>query len=130
MKYILTVFFGAITFWASSQTDITAQVGEAIRKGDAPGLAALFMPQADVELPGSEGSLNRDQSRDALAKFFAQNPPKSFVIKHQGTSKLDDQYRIGELVTTKGAFRVTFFLKKNGNALFIRQFKVESGSGE
>jgi hypothetical protein len=130
MKYILTILGAVFTMWAHGQADITAQVGEAIRKGDAAGLSALFMPQADVEVPGAEGSLNRVQSREALAKFFAQYPPKSFVVKHQGTSKLDDQYRIGELVTAKGTFRVTFFFKKSGNSLFIRQFKVESGASE
>ncbi|MFM7233275.1 MAG: DUF4783 domain-containing protein, partial [Flavobacteriales bacterium] len=48
-----------------------------------------------------------------------------FTVKHQGTSKLDDQFRIGELTTSKGIFRVTFFMKKSNNTLQIKQLKIE-----
>ena len=34
--------------------------------------------------------------------------------------------RIGDLVTTTGKYRVTFFLKKNGSTMQIRQITIES----
>lgn len=127
MKHLL--FFLAVLCSLSTfaQADITGPVSEAIKKGDAAGLSAYFMPQVDVSLPGASDTFTKDQARDLVAKFFAANPPKAFVIKHQGTSKLDDQYRIGELSTAKGSYRVTFFIRKNGNALLIKQLKIEQG---
>jgi hypothetical protein len=111
--------------WANAQGDITPKVSEALKKGDANSLAAFFMPQVDVTLNEEDQSLTSAQAKSAITAFFATNPVQNFVVKHQGTSKLDDQYRIGDLTTAKGVFRVTFFMKKNNGAMQIKQIKFE-----
>jgi hypothetical protein len=83
------------------------------------------MPQLEITLIGKDGLFEKAQAQQMLAGFFKDNPPQSFSIKHQGTSKLDDQFRIGELNTTNGIYRVTFFMKKNNNVLQIKQLKIE-----
>jgi hypothetical protein len=111
--------------WANAQGDITPKVSEALKKGDANALSLFFMPQVDVTLNDEDQNLTAAQAKIAIGGFFAKNTVQNFVVKHQGTSKLDDQYRIGELTTAKGVFRVTFFMKKNGNAMQIKQIKFE-----
>lgn len=109
-----------------SQGDITPRVSEALRKGDAAALSALMMNPVELTLSGQEGTYASADARAVLGKFFAAHPARDFSVKHQGTSKLDDQYRIGELITSKGTFRVTFFMKKTGAGMMIKQLKIES----
>jgi hypothetical protein len=86
------------------------------------------MAEVELTLGGKDGLVEKAKAQQMLAGFFTENPPQVFNIKHQGTSKLDDQFRIGELITSKGTFRVTFFMKKNNNVLQIKQFKIEPAS--
>jgi len=108
-----------------AQSDISSAVGAALKKGDAASIASYLMPQVELTLVGKDGVYDKTQAQQMLAGFFKENSPQNFVIKHQGTSKLDDQFRIGELTTSKGLFRVTFFMKKNNNLLQIKQLKIE-----
>ncbi len=123
-KIFFLLFLGAFAP-AFSQTDITPKVTEALKKGDAATLAAHFMEQIELTLPSNEGTFNKAEAQKLITKFFADNGVTSFTIKHQGTSKLDDQYRIGDLVTNKGTFRVTFFMRKSGTTMQIKQLKIE-----
>ena len=120
---LMTCLFSWNALWA--QSDISPAVSAALKKGDAAALASYFMPQLEITLNGKDGLFEKAQAQQMLAGFFKDNPPQSFSIKHQGTSKLDDQFRIGELNTTNGIYRVTFFMKKNNNVLQIKQLKIE-----
>ena len=123
---LLTCLFSLNVLWA--QSDISPAVSAALKKGDAATIASYFMPQVELTLPSKDGLMDKAQAEKMLVSFFSENTPQAFVIKHQGTSKLDDQFRIGELATAKGNFRVTFFMKKNNNALQIKQLKIEPAS--
>jgi hypothetical protein len=123
---LMTFLFSWNALWA--QTDISPAVSAALKMGDSGALAAHFMPQLELTLAGKDGLVEKGQAQQMLAVFFKENPPQAFSIKHQGTSKLDDQFRIGELTTAKGMYRVTFFMKKNNNVLQIKQLKIEPAS--
>ncbi|MFN0030718.1 MAG: DUF4783 domain-containing protein [Flavobacteriales bacterium] len=124
-QLLLSLLIATSSASMMAQTDITPKVTEAIKKGDAAALAAYFMDQIELTLPANDGTFNKAEAQKLIAKFFADYGVTSFVIKHQGTSKLDDQYRIGDLVTNKGTFRVTFFMRKSGASLLIKQLKIE-----
>lgn len=109
----------------SAQTDITPAVVEALSKGDAATLGKYLVPSVDVAILDDEEMYPRDQVVTKLNLFFQKNPPKSFEIKHQGMSKLDDHYRIGDLTTSNGLFRVTFFMKKSKSSMEIKQLRIE-----
>lgn len=125
MKFLISILlvFAAATGFA--QNDITGEVAAALKKGDAASIAAHMMPQIELTLNDQDNNLGKAEAQKALATFFKDHPVTGFYIKHQGTSKLDDQYRIGDLTTQKGNFRVTFFMKKSGNSMQIRQLKIE-----
>lgn len=125
MKLLLSIAFALFGLTMFAQTDITPQVTAALKKGDANSLAAYFMASVEIETPDQEGTFSAAEAKTILAKFFAQAQVRDFAVKHQGTSKLDDQFRIGDLTTAKGTYRVTFFMKKVGNSLQIKQFKIE-----
>jgi len=108
-----------------AQSDITSAVSAALKTGDASTIAMHLMPQVELTIPGNDGLFDNARAQQMLVGFFKENAPQAFVVKHQGTSKLDDQFRIGELTTAKGIFRVTFFMKKNDSVLQIKQLKIE-----
>ncbi|MBL7941315.1 MAG: DUF4783 domain-containing protein [Flavobacteriales bacterium] len=110
----------------NAQTDITNSVVAAFKKADAGAIATMCTDQVELSVSGQEELYSREEAKGILNTFFSHHAVKSFTIKHQGTSKMDDQYRIGELITATGAFRVTFFMKRSGNSMQIRQLKIES----
>lgn len=121
-----TLFFVTMGFLANAQSDITPMVADALKKGDAIAISTMMMPQVELEVDGKEGTFSSGEAKTILSQFFTANPPREFTLKHQGTSKLDDQYRIGDLLTSKGTFRVTFFMKKGGWGMQIKQMKIEA----
>jgi hypothetical protein len=125
MKYLLSLSFALFSLMLFSQSDITPQVTSALKKGDAAALASFMMPGVELSITGQDNNLSKEDAQKVLTGFFRDHPATGFVVKHQGTSKLDDQYRIGDLTTTKGNYRVTFFMKKSGASLLIRQLKIE-----
>lgn len=125
MKKIILLIFSILSLSSIGQTDITPKVTEALKSGNAAQLATYFMDQIEINIPTQEGTMSKADAQKALASFFSAYGVTSFEIKHQGTSKLDDQYRIGDLVTKKGNFRVTFFIRKNGTVMQIKQLKIE-----
>ena len=124
LVYTLIIFLGSLV--ATAQADITPRISDAFKHGDAHTIAENFMLIMDMTILDQEGSFDNLEAEKMLSKFFAQNPPKDFSVKHQGTSKLNDQYRIGDLVTSKGIYRITFFIKKVGTQMKIIQVKIES----
>ena len=121
-----TLFLVTMGFLANAQSDITPMVADALKKGDAIAISTMMMPQVELEVDGKEGTFSSGEAKTILSQFFTANPPRDFTLKHQGTSKLDDQYRIGDLLTSKGMFRVTFFMKKGGWGMQIKQMKIEA----
>ncbi|HQW87746.1 MAG TPA: DUF4783 domain-containing protein, partial [Flavobacteriales bacterium] len=74
--------------------------------------------------------IHGDQAEQILRRFFDENPPVGMVVEHQGQSKLGDQYYIGILRTRTGHFRVTFFLKRTGDQLQVKQLRIEAGRSD
>lgn len=124
MKLLLNTLFCLAALQLSAQ-DITNQVAGAFKKSDAATISSFFMSQLELTMPDREGLMEKNQAQTALTQFFKENPVTGFTIKHQGTSKLDDQFRIAELTTAKGVYRVTFFMKKQDGSMKIKQLKIE-----
>ena len=125
-KIFFTILSIALSLSIFAQTDITPKVAESIKSGNAALLASYFMAQIELTIEDTEGTFSKAEAEKKLTAFFASHGVTGFEIKHQGTSKLDDQYRIGDLVTKNGTYRVTFFIRKNGNTLQIKQLKIEA----
>ncbi len=125
MKFLTSLFLLLFSSMCFAQADITPAVTAALKASDAPAIASHMMPQVELTINGMDSNVSKVDAQKSLTIFFKDHPVSSFAIKHQGTSKLDDQYRIGELGTSKGSFRVTFFMKKSGTVMQIRQFKIE-----
>lgn len=105
--------------------DASSKVEIALNEGNAEVLGKLMMPSVDLTILDDEDSYAKDDVVTKLKKFFSENKVVSFKIKHKGTSKLNDHYRIGTLATNNGEFRVTYFMSDQGNGMLIKQFRIE-----
>ncbi len=101
------------------------QIADAIRKGNARALAGHFAHSVDLTIAGVEEVYSKEQAEVILSKFFADNPPKSFQIRHEGRSKMDDHFFIADMVCEKKSYRVTYFLKMEENAFHVKQLRFE-----
>jgi len=106
--------------------DITDNVSAAIRSGNSEKLSTYFGSTIDLSLPGNEGTYSKAQAKQIIKNFFENNPPKSFTIKNQGTSKAGAKFSIGILISSKNtSFRTYFLIKKISDKSYIQQLIFE-----
>jgi hypothetical protein len=122
--------FAADIVWPSNISDPLMVTGEdisnAIRTANAPALAKFFNSTIDLSIPGNDLTCSKAQAEQIIRDFFSKNPPKSFKINHQGSSRDRSQFFIGTYVTTKGkSYRTYFLVKKVAEALLIHQLQFD-----
>ena len=125
-KFFLFFIVSAIAIGSFGQTSEKQNISKAIQDGNAKLLGGYFTKTVDLTVKDIEGVYSKDQAEVILTRFFTENKTKSYSVKHEGKSKLDDYYYIGDLVTATGTYRLTFFLKKEGEIFRIKQLKIES----
>jgi hypothetical protein len=126
MKYY-SVFFLiiALPLAVMSQSAEQNVIVKAIQSGNAKTISSYFTQSVDLTVKDSEGVFSKEQADVILSRFFNDNTPTSFSVKHEGKSKLNDYYYIGDLKTENGTYRLTFFLKKDDGQFKIKQLRVE-----
>lgn len=113
-----------------AQDPVRDKVVQAMRTGNASALAEQFIPNIDLTIKETSEVYSRSQAEQIVRKFFNDHPPVDLVIEHSGVSKFGDEYFIGILRTRTGYFRVTFFLKKNGETKQVKQLRIESSKND
>ncbi len=109
----------------SQKEKTTDQIVKLIEAGNTTQLVEHFIPNIDLTVLDTDDIFSRDQAEQILKKFFKKHKPRSLELEHKGTSRLDDKYRIGKLITDNGSYRLTFFLKKVDESLYIKQLRIE-----
>ena len=122
----LLAFFLCMVLGSFAQGGVKDRVVGALGRGDASTLAADLMPNVDLTLPEASAFYSKAQAQQMLRKFFDGNAPRGMNVAHQGTNQMGESYYIGNLATAKGDFRVTFFLKKNGDTFLVKQLRIEN----
>jgi len=75
----------------------------------------------DVTIDGNVDSYSKTQAEFALRDFFKNNPPSSFTIVHQGSSKGGLPYAIGQYLTNNETYRVWMRIKKTDGRYLIHE---------
>lgn len=124
-KSLFTLFL--ISLFTIFSNQLKAQVPDGIiqslKTGDSKALSEYFSQNVEMVVLENDNVYSKAQAQQILSKFFSNNTPESFNIIHQGGK--GDQYVIGNLVTSKGNFRVYFLLKKNNGKDYIHQLRIE-----
>lgn len=125
MKLIMTMCMVLSGFLVQAQNDVSQKIAMALQKGDAAAIGTCLVASVDLTILDDEDMYPADQVVTKLERFFAQNKPSKFEVKHEGTSKLDDHFRIGDLTTSTGVYRVTYFMKKGKGGMKLKQLRIE-----
>lgn len=111
--------------FAQSLDDAVKQMKSAIAKGDYSTLSNLFSDSVDLTLGDTDGIYSKTQAKGVLKSFFEREKPKSFQLKHQGSSNDGTIYAIGTFVSINRSYRVyALFKEKQGNTKVV-QFQIE-----
>jgi hypothetical protein len=114
-----------IVGFVNAQTDISAKVNEAIRNSDGVALGKLMQAQVEVSIEDFEGAVTREEAQKKLVNFFSTHKVAAYTPKHNGTSKMGDQYYIGDMKSGTKMYRVTVFVKKGKDGIKLSQLRIE-----
>lgn len=120
---VLSLFFVLLAM--ASFTGVEDEIATALKTGNSKGLSKYFSSTIDLSVLDEEDVYSKAQAELILKSFFTKHPPKSFKKMHSGTSKLGLKYTIGTLETSKGTFRVTFYLKNTGGKDYLQQLRID-----
>ena len=131
MRILKTYFFLLVSIVACSSyvavsSNITDDISNAIKTGNASELTKHFNTNLDITILGNSNSYSKSQAEMIIKDFFKKYPPKSFKVIHQGTSADGSQFSICNYVSSTKSFRVYFLVKKFSDKLLIQQLKFES----
>ncbi|RFS22444.1 DUF4783 domain-containing protein [Chitinophaga silvatica] len=99
-------------------------VAAALKQGDVNALTRYFDSNVEINMAGKSNSYSKAQAEIILKDFFAKNQVKSFELVHQGGD--NSKFGIGNLTTSGGNYRVTFFLQKKGTAMVLNELRFEN----
>ena len=97
-------------------------ISKALSRGDAESLSTYFDENVEID----DDFYDKAEAKDVVKKFFSKNPPKSFSLIHQGTSKGEDsKYFIGNLTAGSSTFRVYVYMKLSGSQPLIQELRFD-----
>ena len=107
-------------FLTSGQAQNISSYFSEIAKNDISSLSAKFSDDMEVCVDDEQEFMNKAEAIAVISKFLGEVKPFSGAELHQGSSKTNSsQYRVGQLKTAKGNYRVFIYLE--GDA---KNFKV------
>ncbi len=119
----LLVFFHPL--FADPFVDVSDDVINAVRQGNASAIAAYFNDKIDLKILDQEEVYSKNQAESILKDFFGKHKVKSFTPSHSSANKSSNQFVVGSLDTANGKFRVSFLIKKFDEKYLISQFRIE-----
>jgi len=125
MQNLLLGFFLSITLLFNS-TPISDDLVTAFKNGDSTTIANYFDVSVDLSITENEGVFSNTQAKLVLKTFFLKNKPTDFTVVHNGDSKNNSHYTIGNLKTLKGTFRTYVLYKEVDKKITILELKIES----
>ncbi len=112
--------------FADPNTQDNPEIINAIKSGNSRELAKHFNSSIDLIIPGNEGTYSKTQAELMVGNFFRANPPKSFVVRQEGTSSDSSKYTIGQYSSSNNkSFRTYFLTKRMGSAQLIQLLQFE-----
>jgi hypothetical protein len=125
-KITLSILFiaGFIIYAGQLKAQVPDEILQSLKTGNSKTLSEYFNQNVEMVVLENDNVYSKAQAQQIVNKFFSNNPPESFIIIHQG-GKEGAQYVIGNLVTSKGTFRVYFLLKKSNGKDYIHQLRIE-----
>lgn len=124
MRKLLIGIFLTLTLVLNA-TPISDNLAIAFKTGNSSEIAKYFGSSVDLSIPNNEGVYSNAQAKLILKTFFLKNKPTDFTVVHNGESKNNSHYSIGNLKTEKGIFRTYILYKEQDKKVTILELKIE-----
>jgi len=108
------------------QGDIIDDLNGQFKSANSKDIAANFSSSVDLIIIDEEDVYSKAQAEQILRSFFTKYIPVKSTVIHRLNTNPNFRYGALSLVTKNGSFRVSITLKKNGNAFFITELKIET----
>lgn len=125
MQKLIIGIFLTLTIVVSAMP-IPDELATAFKKGNSTEIAKYFGISVDMSIPENEGVYSSIQAKLILKTFFLKNKPTDFNVVHNGDSKNNSHYSIGNLQTLKGTYRTYILYKEVDKKITILELKIES----
>ncbi|MET6999605.1 DUF4783 domain-containing protein [Chitinophaga defluvii] len=127
---LLGGIFTAFTLSAGPFKPVAAgpfeDVISAIKQGDVSGLSRYLDNTVEINIGGKSNSYSKAQAEIILKDFFSKNQVKSFEMIHNGEGGGGSRFGIGNMATSGGNYRTSFFLQKKGGSMVLNELRFES----
>ncbi len=124
--FFFSIFLLALPLSLAAQSAVLQEVGQALRKGDAAGVAAHFDSQVVLDLLGKEAITTKSEAQRLLTEFFKTHNPSGFKQSHSGSSQgKDSHYLIGDLSDASGKYRVYLYFKTSGGKYVLQELRID-----
>lgn len=120
------LFFTPGLLLAKSGNPTMDVITAALGSGNIDMLSKYFADNVQISIHDKEQTYTKAKAVEVVRSFFASAKPQSFSEVHKGTSRENsDQYCIGNLTASNGAYRVYLYLKVNGNSVTIQEMRLD-----
>lgn len=121
VRFIYFILFCLSATVAIGQNQTIEEVKNAIKAGSSKELSKHFNSTVDVTIDDEIQSFSKVQAEYVFKDFFRDNPPSSFTIVHQGSSKGGLPYAIGQYLCNGNTYRVWMRIKNSGDSYLIHE---------
>ncbi|MEX2595509.1 MAG: DUF4783 domain-containing protein [Salibacteraceae bacterium] len=124
MRLLITIIF-AFGLSNGLLSQDFANVKDAFSKGNASDLGRALSNSIEYTSQGKTNTISKSDAENRLRSFFMDHEVRDFESMHKGVSQSDVHYMIGQLHTSKGAFRVTIYMHKDISDYVIQSIEIE-----
>jgi hypothetical protein len=125
MKKTFTLFITLFILSFVGKAQVKNEVAKSLSDGNASNLVVYFHDNVDLSILNKDDLYTKAECRVKLNQFFTQVKPSNFSILHEGKSNTGLEYVIGTLSTESGDYRVSFYLKDEGNGERVQQLMID-----
>lgn len=105
--------------------EISDNIADAIRSGNASALAAYFAPTIQLSVPGKKGDFSRTQAEIIMQDFFNKYPPSSFSVNSEGKSSGTNFYTLGTYSSGSVQFKAYYVIQRTESEITLHILKFE-----
>lgn len=126
MKRLIIIVAGLfLSFSTAYSQKAVEDISNALKAGNAPGLATYFHATIDLTILQKQGTYSKSQAQQVVQNFFTENKSSGFTIDHDGTTGEGSKYIIGTLVSSTGEYRVYIYFKNLNGSELIQTLRFE-----
>ena len=123
-KVLILLVLIATASLSYAQSDVINNVKSAMKSGSSKEIAKFLSQNVDVTIDDDFQTYSKTQAEYALRDFFKKNVPDGFSIIHQGTSKGNLHFVIGQYTSNSNNFRVWLRMKDVSGRYLIHEISL------